>query len=111
ARPPGRLPDGRLGRGGARRVAGAAGPGLRRHVGRPLGDVEWRIPPIDGARVREDVRAWDAQGYDVAHTLALAPDGSPAGATALAVSRLRPAIGRQSDTGVLRDHRGLGLGR
>jgi len=77
----------------------------------PLGDVEWRIPPIDGARVREDVRAWDAQGYDVAHTLALAPDGSPAGATALAVSRLRPAIGRQSDTGVLRDHRGLGLGR
>jgi len=34
-----------------------------------------------------------------------------AGATALAVSRLRPAIGRQSDTGVLRDHRGLGLGR
>ncbi|HLT69606.1 MAG TPA: GNAT family N-acetyltransferase [Acidimicrobiales bacterium] len=77
----------------------------------PMDDVEWQIPPIDGARMRAGIRGWDAQGYDVVHTLAVAPDGSPAGATALAVSRLRPAIGRQGDTGVLRGHRGLGLGR
>jgi hypothetical protein len=43
--------------------------------------------------------------------LAVAPDGSPAGATQILVSRLRPAFGYQADTGVAATHRGHRLGR
>ena len=52
-----------------------------------------------------------ARGYDPVTTLALAPDGSPAGMTQLLVSRHRPEVGQQDDTGVLPAHRGHALGR
>ena len=65
--------------------------------------------PTSASLARE--RFWDRQGYDTVTALAVAPDGAPAGATQLLVSRLRPPIDNQAATAVLAAHRGLRLGR
>lgn len=80
-------------------------------VDAPIDDMDWTPQAMTQAQVQDRERAWDAQGYDVVTTLALAPDGSAAGASQLLVSRLRPSLGRQGDTGVVGAHRGHGLGR
>jgi GNAT superfamily N-acetyltransferase len=80
-------------------------------VDEPLDDLDFVAQPTPPDEVVERERFWDRQGYDVVTALATAPDGSPAGLTQILVSRLRPAIGAQSDTGVVAAHRGLRLGR
>jgi mycothiol synthase len=77
----------------------------------PTDDFDWQTPPVTAEQVRDGERATDAQGYDLVRTLALAPDGSAAGMSELMVSRLRPSLARQGDTGVVAAHRGHALGR
>lgn len=77
----------------------------------PLDEIEWQPHALTAAEVQARDRAADARGYDPVTTLALAPDGAPAGATQLLVSRWRPSLAHQDDTCVLAAHRGLGLGR
>ena len=102
--------------------------GVGGHVPRRVGRAARRRAGGDGRRarsttstgtrsrsradqVRDRLRAADGEGFDVVTTLALAPDGSAAGASQLMASRLRPSLGRQGDTGVVAAHRGHGLGR
>ena len=80
-------------------------------VDAPIGDLDWHPQVQPGPEVQDRERWWDAQGYDTVTTLALAPDGSPAGASQLLVSRLRPEVAQQADTGVVGAHRGHRLGR
>ncbi len=91
--------------------AAAVATALDAMIDAPVDDLDWRPQPVSGARHQSDERWWDARGYDIVTTLALAPDGSPAGVTQLLVSRLRPELGEQGDTGVLAAHRGHALGR
>ena len=77
----------------------------------PTDDFDWAVPSLTADHVRHGERATDAQGYDLVRTLALAPDGSAAGMSELMVSRLRPSLARQGDTGVVAAHRGHALGR
>lgn len=77
----------------------------------PTGDLDRAVPDLDEDDVRSYGAAATAQGYLPVITFAVAPDGSPAGFSALFVSRHRPEIGHQGDTGVLAGHRGRGLGR
>lgn len=77
----------------------------------PLDDLDWTIPPLTVDRLSDREAAWVRRGFDIATALALAPGGEAAGATQLLVSRHRPALGHQSDTGVVAQHRGHGLGR
>jgi mycothiol synthase len=77
----------------------------------PLDDMDWDPQPQSPRQVQDRERSWDGLGCDVVTTLALAPDGAAAGASQLLVSRLRPPLGRQADTGVVTAHRGHGLGR
>ncbi len=77
----------------------------------PLDDLDYVAQPVPPAQVLAREQFWDRQGYDVVTALAVAPDGAPAGATQLLVSRLRPPLGAQSDTAVLAPHRGHRLGR
>jgi mycothiol synthase len=80
-------------------------------VDAPLDDIEWELQVLDPAEQQERERSLAERGFDVVTTLALASDGSAAGVSQLMASRLRPAVGRQGDTGVLAAHRGHGLGR
>ncbi len=77
----------------------------------PTDDFDWAVPPLTVEQVRNGERSTDAQGYDLVRTLALAPDGTAAGMSELMVSRLRPPLARQGDTGVIAAHRGHALGR
>jgi GNAT superfamily N-acetyltransferase len=77
----------------------------------PTDDFDWAVAPLTVAQVRDGERSSDAQGYDLVRTLALAPDGTAAGMSELMVSRLRPSLARQGDTGVIAAHRGHALGR
>jgi len=77
----------------------------------PLDDVDWDPQPRTAAQVQDRERWWDAMGYDLVTTLALAPDGSAAGVSQILASRLRPLVGQQGDTGVVAAHRGHALGR
>jgi hypothetical protein len=77
----------------------------------PTDDFEWAVPPLTVDQLRGGEQATDAQGYDLVRTLALAPDGTAAGMSELMVSRLRPSLARQGDTGVVAAHRGHALGR
>ena len=77
----------------------------------PTDDLDWSVAPTDEELVRSREEAWRRRGYIVARTLALAPDGSGAGFSELFVSRHRPQLAHQGDTGVVPAHRGHGLGR
>src|SRR5690606_4435687 len=77
----------------------------------PLDDLDWTIPRLTTEQLTDREAAWARRGFEIATALALAPDGGAAGATQLLVSRHRPALGHQYDTGVLAEHRGHGLGR
>ena len=80
-------------------------------VDAPVDQLDWQPQRVTAAQVRAADRAVDGGGYDMVRTLALAPDGSAAGMSELMVSRLRPSLARQGDTGVVGPHRGLRLGR
>ena len=80
-------------------------------VDAPLDDLDWDPQPLTPEQVRDRLRSFDREGFDVVTTLALAPDGAAAGVSELMASRLRPSVGRQGDTGVVAAHRGHGLGR
>ena len=80
-------------------------------VDKPLDEVDWQPQALTPARVRERERSWGRMGYDTVTSLALAPDGTGAGASQILVSRLRPPIGVQADTGAVAHHRGHRLGR
>jgi mycothiol synthase len=91
--------------------AGALAHALEAMIDAPLDDMDWDPQPQSPRQVQDRERSWDGLGCDVVTTLALAPDGAAAGASQLLVSRLRPPLGRQADTGVVTAHRGHGLGR
>jgi mycothiol synthase len=80
-------------------------------VDAPIDDLDWDPQSLGPAEVQDRERHWDDMGYDLVTTLALAPDGAAAGASVLAVSRLRPMVAEQGDTGVVASHRGHALGR
>jgi GNAT superfamily N-acetyltransferase len=79
-------------------------------VDAPLDDIDWEPQALSAARQRERELSWERMGYDIVTTLAVAPDGSGAGASQILVSRFRPPIGQQADTGVVAQHRGHRLG-
>jgi mycothiol synthase len=91
--------------------ADALADALASMVDAPMDEVDFAPQPLLGREVQERERAWDDAGYDTVTTLALAPDGSAAGASQLLVSRLRPTVAEQGDTGVVAAHRGHSLGR
>jgi GNAT superfamily N-acetyltransferase len=91
--------------------AGPVATALDAMVDAPVDDLDWHPQPVSADQHAGHERWWDRRGYDVVTTLALAPDGSPAGVSQLLASRLRPSLGEQADTGVLAAHRGHALGR
>lgn len=91
--------------------AGPLAAALTAMVDAPLDDLDYNPQALTPAELQDRERGWDAMGYDVVSTLALAPDGSAAGASQLLASRLRPMVAQQSDTGVVAAHRGHALGR
>ena len=80
-------------------------------VDAPLDEIDWEPQVLDPAEQAERERWLGATGYDIVTTLALSADGEAAGVSQIMVSRLRPALARQGDTGVVAAHRGHGLGR
>jgi GNAT superfamily N-acetyltransferase len=80
-------------------------------VDAPLDDFDYDPQPMTAAQLVDRERWWDAKGFDVVTTLALAPDGTPAGASQILASRLCPRLAHQADTGVVGAHRGHALGR
>jgi GNAT superfamily N-acetyltransferase len=80
-------------------------------VDAPIDDFDWDVQPVRAGELVDRERYWDARGFDVVTTIALAPGGEPAGATQILVSRLRPGMAHQGDTGVMAGHRGHRLGR
>ncbi len=77
----------------------------------PLDDFEYHRTELDTDGRREDDEAAAAAGFLVYRSLILAPDGAPAGLSAIYLHRDRPEVAYQDDTGVLADHRGRRLGR
>jgi GNAT superfamily N-acetyltransferase len=80
-------------------------------VDAPIDGFDWTVQPVRPDELVGRERWWDARGFDVVTTLALAPGGEPAGASQILVSRLRPTVANQADTGVVAAHRGHRLGR
>lgn len=91
--------------------AEALADALASMVDAPLDEIDFDPQRLTGPQVQDRERGWDRAGYDTVTTLALAPDGTAAGASQLLVSRLRPMVGEQADTGVVAAHRGHALGR
>ena len=77
----------------------------------PTDELDWTIPTMGADDVRSFDASAEARGMLPVVTAALAPDGDPAGFSALFVNRHRPQLAWQGDTGVLDTHRGHGLGR
>ena len=77
----------------------------------PLDDIDWEVQPLTVERLLLRERFWAAKGGDIVTTLALAPDGEPAGASQIIVFHDRPQVAEQGDTGVVAAHRGHRLGR
>ncbi|GAA5030099.1 GNAT family N-acetyltransferase [Actinopolymorpha pittospori] len=76
----------------------------------PSGGVEYEPEIWDVERLREDEARTFGRGRTLHVTVAVAPDGSLAGHTALRVSQHDPSRAYQADTLVLPDHRGHRLG-
>jgi GNAT superfamily N-acetyltransferase len=93
------------------RWAGSLADAFRSMTDAPLDDVDYDPQSLTAAEVQERDRAWDRAGFDPVSSLALAPDGTAAGASQIIVSRLRPPVAHQEDTGVVAAHRGQALGR
>jgi GNAT superfamily N-acetyltransferase len=77
----------------------------------PLDDIDWRPQPLTVEQLLQRERFWTAKGGNVVTTLAVAPDGEPAGASQIVVYPDHPQVAEQSDTGVVAAHRGHRLGR
>lgn len=77
----------------------------------PLDDFEYHRTQLDPEALRRDDEASAAAGFLAYRSLVLAPDGAPAGLSAIYVHEDRPQVAYQDDTGVLADHRGRRLGR
>lgn len=82
----------------------------RLSVDAPLGDVDYEQEVWDVARLREAEDRTAAQGRTLFTTVAVAPDGTLAGHTQLAVPRHEPGRAYQWDTLVHAAHRGHRLG-
>ena len=82
----------------------------RLSVDAPLGDVDYEQEVWDVARLRETEDRAAAQGRTLHTTVAVAPDGTLAGHTQLAVPRHEPGRAYQWDTLVQGAHRGHRLG-
>jgi GNAT superfamily N-acetyltransferase len=80
-------------------------------VDAPLDDLDWHPQPLTVERLLRRERFWTAKGGNVVTTLALAPDGEPAGVSQIVVWPDRPQVAEQGDTGVVAAHRGHRLGR
>ena len=76
----------------------------------PLDDFIHDHAPTTGQSIRDEEHAL-SDTYRPYASLALGPQGEPAGMTALWANTARPEFGQQDDTAVLADHRGLRLGR
>ena len=76
----------------------------------PLGDLEYEPECWDVARLREEDDLWAAQRRTTYTTVAVAPDGTLAGYTVIAVPDHDPEVVYQNDTLVLPEHRGHRLG-
>jgi len=77
----------------------------------PLDDLDWHPQPLTVEHLLQRERFWTAKGGNVVTTLALAPDGEPAGVSQIVVWPDRPQVAEQGDTGVVAAHRGHRLGR
>ena len=77
----------------------------------PTDDLEIADTAFDASMLRADFDARDDCGIDYLGILAIAADGSAAGATEVFVNRYRPAFAWQWNTVVLPGHRGRGIGR
>ena len=77
----------------------------------PLDDLDWDPQPLTVDQLLDRERWWAAKGGDTVTTVALAPDGEPAGASQIVVFRDRAQVAEQGDTGVAAAHRGHRLGR
>ncbi|MET9018689.1 GNAT family N-acetyltransferase [Actinopolymorpha sp. NPDC004070] len=82
----------------------------RLSVDAPMGDMDYEQEVWDVARLRESEDRAAAQGRALHTTVAVAPDGTLAGHTQLAVPRHEPGRAYQWDTLVLAAHRGHRLG-
>jgi GNAT superfamily N-acetyltransferase len=80
-------------------------------VDAPTDDLDWQPQRVTADHLRAADRVVDESGRDMVRTLALAPGGAAAGMSEMMVSRRRPSLARQGDTGVVGGHRGLRLGR
>lgn len=77
----------------------------------PTDDLDWTVPRYTADDLARRDEQYALRRWSVAGTLAIAPDGSAAGFSEIVISRFRPQIGYQGDTGVVPAHRGHGLGR
>ncbi|MGY6501708.1 MAG: GNAT family N-acetyltransferase [Acidimicrobiales bacterium] len=77
----------------------------------PLDAVDWTHDPVTPTWVRALEAYSSARGVRRHAALALAEDGSSAGATLVLVHPARPQIAHQEDTAVVPSHRGVGIGR
>ncbi len=81
-------------------------------VDAPLDDIDWDPQVLDRpSRCATAVRTGIARASTSSPRWRWRPTASAAGVSQLLVSRLRPSLGRQGDTGVVASHRGHGLGR
>lgn len=77
----------------------------------PLDAIEWQHDPVTEEWVRSLEEQSAARGVRRHAALALAADGTAAGATLMLLHPARPQIAHQEDTAVVPAHRGHGLGR
>lgn len=77
----------------------------------PTDDLDYTIPTFTSVGLDRREEQCDRKMITIAGTLALAPDGSAAGYSAIYVSRHRPQLAHQGDTGVVAAHRGNGIGK
>lgn len=76
----------------------------------PLGEMDLKAETWDAQRVQERDARMAASGRHQVGTVALGPDGAPAGLSELSFTTAAPETASQGITVVLRDHRGRRLG-